>query len=271
MSVGQGHFGIPGQTAELETFTAEILWGGDDSRIQVLRQSLVVDGAARDDGNTPTSVLRPGLLLGQVASTGELKEFDAAAVDGTQFIAGILPVELKMTDFDGDDVDRFGPVVVRAPVKASALLVEGSALVGHADEYLVRRQLFAAGFVLNDDVRGHKAGQPRTVVKATDYTVLATDNGTYFTTRGAAAAVEFTLPALKRGLEFEFYSEADQNLTVTAATADTLVAFNDAAADSVAFSTSGEKLGGKFRVRANDDASAWLVEAVGANTVTIAT
>jgi len=41
---------------------------------------------------------------------------------------------------------------------------------------------------------------------------------------------------------------ADVTLTVTAGTADTLLTFNDAAADSVGFATSSEKMGGAFLV-----------------------
>ena len=90
---------------------------------------------------------------------------------------------------------------------------------------------------------------PNISVKIDDYTVTAAESGTIFTTTGATKAINFTLPAIADGpFEFRFLCGADQSLTVTAATADTLVAFNDLTADSVALSTSSEKIGGGFQV-----------------------
>lgn len=97
----------------------------------------------------------------------------------------------------------------------------------------------ANGFIANPAVL------PRVVAKTADYTVLATESGTIFTTVGATAAVVFTLPAATAGnWVYLFFVGADQDLTVTAGTADTLITFNDVAADSVAFSTASEKVGG---------------------------
>ena len=47
-------------------------------------------------------------------------------------------------------------------------------------------------------------------------------------------------------------------MTITADTADTMVTFNDDAADSVAFSTSSEKVGGAAFVFS--DGSKWMVQ-----------
>lgn len=149
--MNQGHFGVPGQTAAVFTQENEFLWGGDESRIPVLRKSIVVDGTARDAGNTPTTVLRQGLLLGKVTATGKHKQWDASAVDGTEDVAGILPVELVMTDQLGVDQDRVCPLIVFAPIKARNLLIEGAALVGHADEAAARTSLNAKRFMLDDE------------------------------------------------------------------------------------------------------------------------
>lgn len=96
---------------------------------------------------------------------------------------------------------------------------------------------------------GLTARAPIMLAKTADYTVVASDSGTIFHTTGATAAVNFTLPAISAGpFWFMFICGADQSLTVTSATADTIVTFNDLAADSVAFSTSGEKIGGTVEV-----------------------
>lgn len=90
---------------------------------------------------------------------------------------------------------------------------------------------------------------PKVRPKTADYTVLATESGSIFTTTGATAAVNFTLPAISTGpWIFYFLAGADVNMTVTAETADTMVTFNDLAADSVAFSTASEIIGGGVMV-----------------------
>ena len=85
--------------------------------------------------------------------------------------------------------------------------------------------------------------------KTADYHVTKEDSGTIFHTTGATAAVNFTLPPITDGpCYFSFVNGADQNLTVTAKAADTAVTYNDLTADSVAFSTSSEKIGGSVDV-----------------------
>jgi hypothetical protein len=91
----------------------------------------------------------------------------------------------------------------------------------------------------------------RVVAKTADYTVKLADHGTLFTNEGASGAVIFTLPAtatLPTGWMAEFYVAADQNVTVTAGTADTMVADNELDADSVAASTATELIGNYIKV-----------------------
>jgi len=106
--------------------------------------------------------------------------------------------------------------------------------------------------------------------KTAAYTVLNKDCGTLFTTTGASGAVTFTLPtasAANAGVWFEFFNSVDQTMTIACATNDTLIVFNDVAADSIAFSTASEKIGGGVRVVS--DGSKWLVfVALGAETQT---
>lgn len=105
-------------------------------------------------------------------------------------------------------------------------------------------------------------GALRTVqAKTADYVVNPDVDpcGKVFTTRGATAAVQFTLPAAdgNSGLWYEFISIADQNITI--ATADEeLVAYNDLTADSIAASTASEKIGVSFRMLC--DGSSWIAQ-----------
>jgi hypothetical protein len=88
-----------------------------------------------------------------------------------------------------------------------------------------------------------------TEVKTAAYQVTKEDNGTIFLTTGATAAVVFTLPPISDGpFWFLFVNTADVDMTVTAKVADTLITYNDLAADSIAFSTSSEKIGGAVEV-----------------------
>jgi hypothetical protein len=66
---------------------------------------------------------------------------------------------------------------------------------------------------------------------------------------GATAGVNVTLPAIGTGpFHFRVINGSDVDLTATAAVADTIITFNDLAADSVAFATSSEKIGGELEV-----------------------
>lgn len=261
MTTFGGGWGVPGVGSELTVTEREILWGGDQGKIAALWMSAVYSGTARDAGNTPTTVLRSGLIMGRNDSTGELEEWDFDATDGTQNIAGILDVELKATDYFANNADRVFRTLVRGPVKARMLLIEGQPLVGHPAEYQARRQLRGADFILDDDPFGYLAGAGNRIsAKTANYTVLESDNGTTFTNKGATGAVTFTLPAVaKLGLEYTFYGMAAQDLTVTAGTAGTLIDLNDAAANSVALTTAGEIIG-----------NGWVIKGDGAKWITFA-
>ena len=250
MAAQLGGFGVPGMgTLELST-PRELLWGGDNRGIQALWINALISGATRDAGNDPTTVLRSGLLLGKITATGKLIQWDATAVDGSQEIAGILDVSnLKATDYNATNADRWLRALVRGPLLASQLLIKGSAMVGHADEYLARRMLVAAGIILDDDPFGHKAGRERApVYKAESFSVTAADNGTTFFVAGNYTA---TLPALKPGLEFTFVGAADAGWLVASAEGDNIIVLNDVAADAVDFITSSEKIGAIIKVRSD--------------------
>ena len=245
-----GGWGVPGTGALDITTEYEILWGGDRAKGLVLEQSAVYSGAARDAGNTPTTVLRAGLIMGKVTSSGELEEWDADASDGTQDIWGVLPYELRAQDFEANNADRVAPVIVRAPLKAAGLLIQGSALVGHADEFLARKVLHDAGYILDDDPQGFKAGYGNrvAVVTGTTDTLTAAENGTTIFYNNAAS-VTVTLPAIKPGLEYTLVRTGDEEFVITSGEGDNVIITNDLSADSVTFTTATEHLGVTVKVR----------------------
>lgn len=247
-----GGWGVPGLGTDRTVAESEILWGADQARNAVLWQSKIISGAARDAGNTPTTVLRPGLLMGTVTASGELEEWDADAVDGTEWLTAVLDCELRAQDFDATNQDRvFRAIVARAPLKSRKLLIQGAALIGHADEYLARRALAKAHCVLDDDPFNYRSGLNQRVIRVTGagaYAALATNNGALHIFSNAAA-VAVTLPAIQPGLEFDFLREGDEEMVVASAEGDNIIVGNDLAADSITFTTAGNHIGAMVHVQ----------------------
>lgn len=110
--------------------------------------------------------------------------------------------------------------------------------------------------------------------KTASYTILPNEVvGTLFTNRGAAGAVTFTLGAPASypvGFWALILGIADQNIVVATATADTLIATGDAAADSITYSTASQKIGALTLVV--NDGTAWIAVTLSVGvTPTIAT
>lgn len=255
-----GQYGVPGSGAAVTSTHRQILFGRPQER-EVLDTGALISSAARDDQNSPTTVLRAGLLLGIITASGKWAEWDPDASDGTENIAGILAEEVVMTDILGTAVDRDAPVILSGPVKTDMLLAEGDALVGDVDEYLARRQLALMGFRFSDDPSKTKAGiTPRYATKITNYTVVAGDNGTTFFATTADAT--FTLPAIKAGLEYEFVRGSDHEMVVASAEGDNMIVGNDLSADSITFTTAGQQIGARVKVKGVYFGTTlkWLVE-----------
>jgi hypothetical protein len=88
----------------------------------------------------------------------------------------------------------------------------------------------------------------RQVNKTASYTIDPNrdQQGTLFTNYGASGGVTFTLPTPGRSLwlrQYYFVSLTDDDVTVATPVADTGITFNELDADSVAASTSSQKIG----------------------------
>lgn len=97
------------------------------------------------------------------------------------------------------------------------------------------------------------------VAKVGDYTVVEADSGTIFTNSGVggSTAVNFTLPAVSTtGFHAWFFNTADEELKVTSADVNLMVAFNDITATSIAFATTTEQIGQGLYVVS--DGAQWL-------------
>jgi hypothetical protein len=85
------------------------------------------------------------------------------------------------------------------------------------------------------------------VTKAADYPVVAADNGKTFA--AITGAVNFTLPLAAAGLSFDFIQTTDNNMAILAPSSnDSIFSINDVAADSIAYSTAGNKIGSHAKV-----------------------
>jgi hypothetical protein len=244
-----GQFGIGGQTTAAFTQPRELFWGGDRTKIQVITRDTFVSGASRDAGSSPTTALRPGLLMGLITASNMAIQWDPTATDGSQNLFGINQFEALVVDaLTGSNIDKNMGLVVSAPVKASELLVLGVAMVGSDYEYLARRLLHQSGVILDDDPMGLLARDTmRVVTKAANYTVLAGDTNTAF--QAITGAVTFTLPTIKDGLVYEFLQTTNNDMIINGG-ASAIVAVNTAAGTSVTFNTSSQKLGARARFRA---------------------
>lgn len=249
---------LPGVDASIETIENEFTWAQQQLQTWV---SVPLDSATIDSANSPTTQLRPGLVLGQITSSGYYTDYDPTATDGSQIPAGILVESVNMYDVNA------GAVRVKQGKMLVAGFVKTGSLQANFDEFA---RAFMARRFIYDDLR-QPGGALKPVAKTADYTVVAADNYTHFFTLGASGAVNFTLPAITgcRGYRFRFSNSVDQNMTVTAPSGK-LITFNNAAATSVAFSTAGNKIGASVEIVGLPDSTKYQALPHGANTMTVA-
>lgn len=81
-----------------------------------------------------------------------------------------------------------------------------------------------------------------TSAKTAAYSILGSDNGTVFTNRAAAGSVTLTLPAPFANAHYVLIVHAAQTFVLAADAVDTLVAYNDATADSMSSNTVGARI-----------------------------
>lgn len=240
------HAGIPGSTEAIESAERAVLWHGVDGMGGHYFKTINVDATAVDSGNSPTSLLRPGLVMGKLDATNQYVDYDPDATDGSQEAVGVLVEELYTLDpSTGSAADRMFRMLIHGGVKAGELVNL---------DYQARAQLVDKGIHF-DDLENPRLDWKRVNTQASDYTIVAANNRHLFSTAGASGGVTFTLPAIAAGLTFYFLNLEDQNMTIASAEGDNLVAINDAEADSVAFSTSSEKVGALLGITALYDGS----------------
>ena len=252
---------LPGMDSEVYEFQSAFTWGP-----QWLNRytSAQIYSGALDSGNTPTSTLRMGLVMGKITSSGMWTNYSPTATDGSQLALGILGPSLRMANvITGSTQNKWYNVMVGGGLKAAGLI---------GIDNLARQQL-ADHFIFDDNLAGLFFPFSRWSTKTqavSPYQILASDNRTLFDTTGATGSVTFTLPALANGYFFGFRAAAAQNMIVASLAGNDMIALDDLTASSVAFQTGSQQIGGIFWIYSNPGATAWVVEnhSAGTNTIT---
>jgi hypothetical protein len=266
MSVISSMFGnVPGMGTVVETFEQAITWG---PAYALKWWSAYINANAIDVGNTGTTWrLRPGLVLGQSTATGQWTNYNNAATDGSQIASGVLAYGLRMQDvLTGLNTTKFYAIVVGGNVKGANLL---------GLDAMARSQL-SGRFTFDDNLVGNAYFDFVTFQsKTSNYSILPTDNFTQFDNFGAAGTVTFTLPPIANltptgnGYKLGFRCVANQTLAVTSFEGANIVGFNNAAANTLQFSTGSQKIGGGLVFYTNALGTLWYVTNTSAGTNTI--
>lgn len=245
---------VPGITTSRETYENEFRWG---SQFQGVFANALIDGNSTDSGSSPTYVLRPGLLLGQVISTGKYKPYSPTATDGTEVASAILIESLRMQDFSGTATDRFYAVLVGGPVQASKILNLDLNARQQMDKFI-----FDDVFQMQGN---HWFPFKRFQTKTSNYSIVANDNFTMFDNTGASGTVVLTLPAIANGYLFGLRCQAAQVLRFTSNEGSNII--GTSATDT---SVSCTAIGGVIYIYSNPAGTKWIVEQHGTQTITVA-
>lgn len=255
----------PGFQTARESEESQVFMAGRNGFTMIVDSpAVLISSVTVDSGNTPTTTLRGGNILGQLTSGSELKLYDPDANDGTQLPVGVLEAHLDMLQ-QGTATDRFTSIL------KSAILKEGELINEDAHALAV---LLHSGFRLDSLLPNGAAFLSRhrkRQLHAADYTVVAADNGDLLV---ATTAATFTLPTKAHGLKFQFLQTSDNTLVIASAgSADDIIAKGDATADTLTFNTSSEKIGSFVEVECiYTDTSGtlrWIAKNYGGTTMTV--
>ena len=201
-----------------------------------------------DVGNTPTTILRMGLLLGKQTATNQWINYAATNTDGSEVAQGILLIGFNMTNYlTSATVPIYWGILTGGCVKAANLI----GLDGMAREQM-RRQ-----FMFDDDLPG-RAWFPyrRFQNKTAAYQVTTADNQSEFTNLGAAGSVVLTLPPIANGLMYAARCYAAQTLRFTSNEGNNILGNGSLTGASV----SANAIGGGMMIYSNPAATQWEVE-----------
>lgn len=249
------------------TWAGENVFWTDDPNLNQ-HTGAIIDADCRDLGNVGTTTfLRAGLALHRQASNDQYIHHEPGVYGRHRIDALLLwPVNmLQYTTSGSSATEKKVPVMIAGRIKPDRIYnpqaagyagaVTTPSIVGASNEFSMKRML-ANRFTWQDRVAVGGAPFFDAVALTASQTLTADDHNFLFTNTGASGAVVATLPALQRGLTFWFYTTVAQSFQYASAAGGDLVYLNDAAANSVSFSTSSEIIGGGAMVYC--DGTKWL-------------
>lgn len=277
-----GFAGFPGIRDIQQSVEAAITFGPwEYNRAFIL--PIVLDGAARDAQSSPTTLLRPGLLLGKNSTTQKFKEWTPGATNGTGKVAGVLLWAMDTQYLNSDDQKWGAWAIFGGNVRANSIICPGEAsdIVGLATAVNGRyaRKLMAGRFNFDDS---YHEGKPSAAFGGFDevrhisggvetVTLTAADDNVLFTNKGATATKTFNLPAvaLSKGLRFGFQGYAAQSIVITGPAAGTVYANGSA---NTSLLTSGAVTEGAYIEVIGIDGSVYVARCMfgDLNTATVA-
>lgn len=254
--------GNPGFEFIRETEEAQVWFSALFNEFNQFIKSCDFDSTNTDPGNTPTSTLRGGLVIAEDESTGLCFVYDADANNGRQCVVGVLPQPIDMLDSDGTAEQKNNIAIL-----TSAAFLNDQ-LLGDFDP-AARAQLIRRGSHFDTGLGEAFLSHPKCTQDQTgNRTLVAADSGIEFI---ATNTVVFTLPTIENGLSYLVRQSSDNPMTITSAEGNNILALNDTAASSLAFSTATEQIGAAALIRAIFIGSTltWVVDNLSDATITI--
>src|SRR6185436_19781103 len=80
----------PGFQTAVDAAESEVLWAGRKGQDQVATKKITLISSTVDSGNTPTTTVRGGNVLGLVDASGKANTYSPDATDGRQIALGVL-------------------------------------------------------------------------------------------------------------------------------------------------------------------------------------
>lgn len=265
-SVGFSYSG-PGFTEDRQSVENDIFFQTSFINTPLTDPVGIIDSTAVDSLHTSyTGQLRAGLVMAKLTASGAWVDYDADANDGSQWACGVLCREVFLLDpSTGSNVTKQGLIAVAGHFKAA-----GSNLIGL--DRAARTALQRQGFCFDDAPTVPESGADWTGAKyvTAATTLTADDCGRLIVSEGSGALIH-TLPAIAKGLVIEVMNVANQDITISSAAGNDIVAVNDASASTVAASTSSMKIGAHFKFTAEyvNTTLKWVFQNLSAGAVTV--
>lgn len=245
-----GH--LPGEGTLIETFERAATWGPYPRYYT----PGYIGANAADAGNSPSSTLRVGLVMGRAIATGQWSNYNPTATDGTEVAAAVLPLSIRMQDvYTEVNIPRFYALLVSGGVHAAQLI---------GLDNMARAQMSPL-FIFDDDLPGnHYYPWQRFQTITANYQILSTDNQSLFLNAGATGEVDLTLPPIANGYYFGLKALAAQTFKFVSNEGGNL--YGSAANQTNA---SVAAICGGIAVFSNPGATAWIAVNISASNQTV--